>query len=116
MEGKHPRPSRTPPNFYLATLGETLKGEIGINIASFGSGVGHPVVRGHTGNRIGILQNGVGTTDVSNQSPDHAEGVEVSFAERIEIIRGPASLLYGSGAIGGVINVIDGLAQHQVPL
>jgi len=97
------------------TLGETLKGEIGINTASFGSGVGHPVVRGHTGNRIGILQNGVGTTDVSNQSPDHAEGMEVSFAERIEIIRGPASLLYGSGAIGGVINVIDGRIPETVP-
>jgi len=97
------------------TLGETLKGEIGINNASYGAGVGHPVIRGHTGNRIGILQNGVGTTDVSNQSPDHAEGVEVSFADRIEIIRGPASLLYGSGAIGGVINVIDGRVPETVP-
>jgi len=97
------------------TLGETLKGEIGINNASFGPGVGHPVVRGHTGNRVGILQNGVGTTDVSNQSADHAEGVEVSFADRIEIIRGPASLLYGSGAIGGVINLIDGRIPETVP-
>lgn len=97
------------------TLGETLKGEIGINSASFGSGVGHPIIRGHTGNRIGVLQNGVGTTDVSNQSPDHAEGVEVSFANRIEIIRGPASLLYGSGAIGGVINVIDRRIPETIP-
>ncbi len=97
------------------TLGETLKDQIGINSASFGPGVGHPVIRGHTGNRVGILQNGVGTTDVSNQSPDHAEGIEVSFAERIEIIRGPASLLYGSGAIGGVINVIDGRVPEAVP-
>ena len=97
------------------SLGETLKEEIGINNASFGPGVGHPVIRGHTGNRIGVLQNGVGTTDVSNQSPDHAEGVEVSLANRVEIIRGPASLLYGSGAIGGVVNVIDGRIPEVVP-
>ena len=97
------------------TLGETLSGEVGVNIASFGPGVGHPVIRGHTGNRVGILQNGVGTTDVSNQSPDHAEAVEVSLADRIEIIRGPASLLYGSGAIGGVVNIVDGRIPEQVP-
>ena len=98
------------------SLGETLKEEIGINNASFGPGVGHPVIRGHTGNRIGVMQNGVGTTDVSNQSPDHAEGVEVSLANRVEIIRGPASLLYGSGAIGGVVNVIDGRIPEAVPV
>jgi iron complex outermembrane receptor protein len=97
------------------SLGATLAGEIGINSASYGPSVGHPVIRGHTGNRIGILQNGVGTTDVANQSPDHAEGVDVSLAERIEIIRGPASLLYGSGAIGGVVNVIDGKIPERVP-
>ncbi|MGK0342545.1 MAG: iron complex outermembrane receptor protein [Candidatus Azotimanducaceae bacterium] len=97
------------------SLGATLAGEIGINSASYGPSVGHPVIRGHTGNRVGILQNGVGTTDVANQSPDHAEGVDVSLAERIEIIRGPASLLYGSGAIGGVVNVIDGKIPERVP-
>lgn len=97
------------------SLGATLSGEIGINSASYGPSVGHPVIRGHTGNRVGILQNGVGTTDVSNQSPDHAEGVDVSLAKRIEIVRGPASLLYGSGAIGGVVNVIDGRIPEFVP-
>lgn len=97
------------------TLGDTLKEEIGINSSSFGPSVGHPIIRGHTGNRVGILQNGIGTTDVSNQSQDHAEGVEVSLANRVEIIRGPASLLYGSGAIGGVVNVIDGRIPEVVP-
>jgi len=97
------------------TLGGTLQGEIGINSASFGPGVGHPVIRGHTGNRVGILQNGVGTTDVANQSPDHAESVDVSLADRIEIVRGPASLLYGSGAIGGIVNIIDGRVPDRVP-
>ena len=97
------------------TLGGTLQGEIGINSASFGPGVGHPIIRGHTGNRVGILQNGVGTTDVANQSPDHAESVDVSLADRIEIVRGPASLLYGSGAIGGIVNIIDGRVPDRVP-
>ena len=97
------------------TLGGTLQGEIGINSASFGPGVGHPIIRGHAGNRVGILQNGVGTTDVANQSPDHAESVDVSLADRIEIVRGPASLLYGSGAIGGIVNIIDGRVPDRVP-
>ncbi|MEQ8954599.1 MAG: TonB-dependent receptor, partial [Gammaproteobacteria bacterium] len=89
------------------SLGDTLKNEIGVASASFGSGVGHPVIRGQTGNRVSILQNGVGVTDASNVSPDHAEGVEAILAERLEVIRGPSTLLYGSGAVGGVVNVID---------
>ena len=97
------------------TLGEALKGEIGINNASFGTAVGHPVIRGQTGNRITVLQNKVGTLDVSNQSPDHVEGVDLSLTNKIEVIRGPASLLYGGGAIGGVINVIDGRIPESVP-
>ena len=91
-----------------SNLGDTLRNEIGINSASFGAGIGHPVIRGQSGNRVSVLSNGVGVTDASNQSPDHAEGVEVALAERLEVVRGPATLLYGSGAVGGVINVIDG--------
>lgn len=89
------------------SLGETLKNEIGVNSASFGSGVGQPIIRGQTGNRVSILQNGVGLTDASNVSPDHANAVEPLLADRLEVIRGPATLLYGSGAVGGVVNVID---------
>ncbi len=89
------------------SLGDTLKNEIGINSASFGPGVGQPIIRGQTGNRVSVLQNGVGVTDVSNMSQDHANGVEPLLADRIEIIRGPSTLLYGSGAVGGVVNVID---------
>jgi len=89
------------------SLGDTLKNEIGVNSASFGSGVGQPIIRGQTGNRVSVLQNGVGLTDASNVSPDHANGVEPLLADRIEVIRGPSTLLYGSGAVGGVVNVID---------
>jgi iron complex outermembrane receptor protein len=89
------------------SLGETLKNEIGVNNASFGTGVGQPIIRGQTGNRVSVLQNGIGLTDASNVSPDHANGVEPLLADRIEVIRGPSTLLYGSGAVGGVVNVID---------
>ncbi|MFT7218668.1 MAG: iron complex outermembrane receptor protein [Candidatus Azotimanducaceae bacterium] len=90
------------------TLGDTLDGIPGIQNASFGTGVGHPVIRGQSGNRVQILQNSVNNVDVAGVSQDHADGVEPLLADRIEVIRGPATLLYGNGAIGGVVNVIDG--------
>ncbi len=89
------------------TLGDTLRNEVGVNNASFGPGLGHPVIRGQTGSRVSILTNSVGITDASSLSPDHAEGIEPALADRLEVIRGPATLLYGSGAVGGVVNVID---------
>ena len=89
------------------SLGESLQNEIGIWNASFGTSVGHPVIRGQSGNRVQILQNGVGVTDAANASQDHSEGVETFLADRLEVVRGPATLLYGNGAVGGVINVID---------
>ena len=89
------------------SLGATLRNEIGVAVASFGAGVGQPVIRGQGRNRVKVLQNSVGVGDAANNSPDHANGVEVFVADRIEVIRGPATLLYGSGAIGGVVNVID---------
>ena len=89
------------------TIGATLTQEPGINNQSFGPGVGQPVIRGLAGPRVRIMENGIGNNDVSNISPDHANSIEPSQAERIEILRGPSTLLYGSGAIGGVVNVID---------
>ncbi|MDD5410020.1 MAG: TonB-dependent receptor plug domain-containing protein, partial [Methylobacter sp.] len=89
------------------TIGETLKNELGITSQSFGPGVGTPVIRGQSGPRVRVLSNGIGSNDVSAISPDHATSVEPLLAERIEVLRGPATLLYGSGAIGGVVNVID---------
>ena len=90
------------------TLGDTLDGIPGIQNASFGTGVGHPVIRGQSGNRVQILQNSVNNVDVAGVSQDHADGVEAMLADKIEVIRGPATLLYGNGAIGGIVNVIDG--------
>lgn len=89
------------------SLGATLQNEIGVAIGSFGTGVGQPIIRGQSANRVKILENNVDVVDVAAQSPDHANAVEPLLAERIEVVRGPATLLYGSGAIGGVVNVID---------
>ncbi len=97
------------------TLGDTLHSQAGVSSASFGPGVGQPVIRGQTSNRVRVLQDGVGTLDASLASQDHANAVETLVAERIEVIRGPATLLYGNGAIGGVVNVIDNRIPEKVP-
>jgi iron complex outermembrane receptor protein len=88
-------------------LGDTLAQEPGITSSSFGPGAGRPVIRGIGGDRIRILENGVGTLDISSVSPDHAVTVESTLVDRIEVVRGPASLLYGTSAVGGVVNVFD---------
>jgi iron complex outermembrane receptor protein len=98
-----------------ATLGETLNSLAGVTSTSFGPGVGSPVIRGQSGNRVGVLQDGLGALDASTISQDHANSVEPLLAERIEVIRGPATLLYGNGAIGGVINIIDNRVPESIP-
>ncbi len=97
------------------TIGETLKQEPGVHGQSFGPGVGLPVIRGQSGPRVRVLTNGLGVNDASQASPDHASGSVPLLADRVEILRGPATLLYGSGAIGGVVNVIDNRIPTQVP-
>jgi iron complex outermembrane recepter protein len=90
-----------------STLGETLDNLPGIANSSFGPNVGRPVIRGMDGDRIRILQNSGANMDVSGLSFDHAVPIDPLTTERIEILRGPATLLYGGSAIGGVVNVID---------
>ncbi|MFS6536188.1 TonB-dependent receptor [Idiomarina loihiensis] len=89
------------------SLGETLAMEPGINNTHFANVAGSPIIRGLGGPRVKITQNGLDTGDVSRGGPDHAVTTETSTAQQIEVLRGPATLLYGSGAIGGVINVVD---------
>jgi iron complex outermembrane receptor protein len=98
-----------------ATLGETLQDQVGVSVASFGAGVGLPVIRGQGSNRVQMLQGGIGNIDASAISADHANSLEPALAERIEVIRGPATLLYGNGAIGGVVNVIDNRIPKRMP-
>ena len=97
------------------TLGETLKQEPGVDATYFGPGSSRPVIRGLGADRIRILQDGVGTGDASNVSPDHAVSVDPANADQIEIVRGPATLLYGSNAVGGVVNVIDQRVPSRIP-
>jgi iron complex outermembrane recepter protein len=97
------------------TLGETLNNSPGLSNASFGPAVGQPVIRGQQGPRVKVLQNSTGAADASNVSADHAVSVEPILADSIEVIRGPATLLYGNGAIGGVVNVIDNRIPDTVP-
>lgn len=90
-----------------STLGATLAATAGLSGTSFGPGADRPIIRGLGGDRVRILDNGVGTLDAANVSPDHAVAFEPLLVERIEVLRGPATLLYGSSAVGGVVNVID---------
>lgn len=96
-------------------LGETLAEEPGVSVSSYGSGAGRPVIRGLSGSRISILKNGISTLDASSTSPDHAVSSEPLLAEQIEILKGPVTLLYGGGAIGGVINVVDNRIPVKLP-
>jgi iron complex outermembrane receptor protein len=98
-----------------ATLGETLARTPGVNSTYFGPGASRPVIRGLGGDRVRMLESGVGTADASNTSPDHAVSLEPASAELIEVIRGPATLLYGSAAIGGIVNVFDGRIPDELP-
>ncbi len=89
------------------SLGETLATEAGVSSSYFGPGSSRPVIRGFAGERVRVLRNGVGSLDVSNTSEDHQISINPLSIESAEILRGPETLLYGSSAIGGVVNVTD---------
>lgn len=93
------------------SLGDMLDGEAGVAKRSFGPGTGRPVIRGFDGDRVLVLQDGLRTGTLSSSSGDHGEPVDPSAIERVEVVRGPATLLYGSNAIGGVVNV---LTEHHI--
>lgn len=96
------------------SLGETLIREPGVNASGFSTGSSRPVIRGLAGPRVKILQDGMGSGDLSAISNDHAVGASLLTAQQIEILRGPATLLYGSGAIGGAINIVNGRIPTQL--
>lgn len=89
------------------TIGETLAKQPGVSATSFGPNASRPILRGFQGDRIRVLTDGIGSIDVSNTSVDHAVIIDPLLADRVEVLRGPAALLYGSSAVGGVVNVID---------
>jgi len=97
------------------TIGETLKNEPGLSSSFFGAGASRPIIRGLDGDRVRILNNGIGSIDASSASPDHAVATQPAVAERIEVVRGAAILRYGSSGAGGVVNVIDGRIPSEHP-
>ena len=97
------------------TLGETLASQPGVSTSGSGPNVARPVLRGLSGDRIRILTDGIGSLDVSSSSSDHAVAINPLTADSIEVLHGPAALLYGSSAIGGVVNVVDARIPRRVP-
>ncbi len=96
-------------------IGDALARLPGVSATSFGPNASRPVLRGLAGERVRVLTDGIGAFDVSNTSADHAVAIDPLLAGRIEVLRGPASLRFGSSAIGGVVNVLDRRVPTHVP-
>ncbi|MDB4253256.1 TonB-dependent receptor [Gammaproteobacteria bacterium] len=97
------------------SLGETLDDLLGVSSADYGSGVGQPIIRGMSGSRVKILENSIVNRDVSGLGVDHINDVDLNNVQQIEVIRGPSSLLYTNGTVGGIINIVDNsIAQDDV--
>ncbi|WP_216937276.1 MULTISPECIES: zinc piracy TonB-dependent receptor ZnuD [unclassified Acinetobacter] len=97
------------------TIGDALADELGVYSNQFGSGASRPVIRGQDGPRVKVLQHASETADVSTLSPDHAVTVDPILAKQVEVIRGPSTLLYGAGTVGGLVNVTDQKIPMQMP-
>src|SRR5262245_11157863 len=89
-----------------ASLGETLANQLGVSSTQFGAGASRPIIRGLAGARVQMLEDGLDTMDAATVSDDHAVVVDPLVADQVEIFRGPTTLLYGSGAVGGVVNTV----------
>jgi iron complex outermembrane receptor protein len=97
------------------SIGETLASQPGVSASSFGPTASRPILRGLSGERVRVLVDGIGSLDLSSSDPDHAVAINPLTADRIEVLRGPSALLFGSSAIGGVVNVIDTRIPRTVP-
>ena len=89
------------------SLGEAVDSYLGVSIADYGSAVGQPIIRGMSGPRVKILKNGMVNRDVSGLGVDHLNDLDLNDVQQVEIVKGPSSLLYANGTIGGIINVVD---------
>lgn len=96
-------------------LGETLEGQLGMSASYFGTGASRPIIRGLAGARVRTMEDGIESMDVSTVSADHAVGIDPLVARQIEIFRGPTTLLYGSGAVGGVVNTVTNRIPEVAP-
>ncbi|MBO6535083.1 MAG: TonB-dependent receptor [Balneolaceae bacterium] len=98
-----------------ATLAQTLSNVPGISQRTMGTATGRPIIRGLGDERLSILEDGINSGDISDQSADHAVTIESSSTQEIEIARGPAALVYGANAVGGIINVVSNKISSNVP-
>ena len=99
----------------VMNLGDALDSLLGVTTADYGSGVGQPVIRGLSGSRVRVLQNGMVSRDVAILGGDHINEIDLTDAQQIEVIRGPASLFFANGTVGGVVNIVDhAIAQEDL--
>lgn len=96
-----------------STIGETVNQIPGVQTSYFGAGVGRPIIRGMEGARVQVLEGGTSSLDLAGQSADHAVTIDPFLADQVEVLKGPSTLLYGTGAIGGVVNVVDGRVPEK---
>ena len=98
-----------------STLGDMIAGEAGVSSDTFGQGASRPIIRGQTAPRVAVVQNGLTVQDASQISPDHQVSVPVVGAKQVEVIKGTSALMYGGGAIGGVVNVVNDNIRSSLP-
>ena len=95
------------------SIGASIDGLVGISSSDYGAAVGQPIIRGMSGSRVKVLNNGVVVRDVSGLGPDHMNDVDLNNIQQIEIVRGPSSLLYSNGTIGGIVNIVDNTIARE---
>ncbi len=95
------------------SLGETLARQLGVQSSAYGPGAGRPIIRGQDGSRVRITESGLGVADVSGLSPDHRVAADTFNSQQVEVLRGPGTLLYGSGASGGLVNIVSQRVPQQ---
>ena len=100
-------------NSSTKSLGDALDNLLGVGSADYGTAVGQPVIRGLSGSRVKVLNNSMVVRDVSGLGADHSQAIDMNNIQQIEVIRGPASLLYANGGIGGVINIVDNTIARE---
>jgi iron complex outermembrane receptor protein len=95
------------------SIGSLIDGLTGVSSSDFGTAVGQPVIRGLSGSRVKLLNNGKVVRDISSLGPDHSNEIDLGLLEQIEIVKGPSSLLYANGAVGGIVNIVDNSIAKQ---
>ncbi|MCA3158406.1 MAG: TonB-dependent receptor [Burkholderiales bacterium] len=96
-------------------IGSSLSGQLGVQSSAYGAGAGRPIIRGMDSSRVRITESGLGTGDVSAASPDHRVAADTYNSRQVEVLRGPATLLYGSGAVGGLVNIVSDRVPVKLP-